>query len=158
LTKFLKMNKSGNHIIIKDIGFSLLAEGTTIKVKADGYSMYPVIKPGSVVFIEPLPGDMPPFPGEIIAWKRESGFVVHRLVKIIRNGSNICFITKGDSCANEDQPVERTRIAGKVIRIEEVKGRSRKAEELFVKPCYVCNRLIVWVLIRLKRLINLGSL
>jgi hypothetical protein len=74
------MNKPDNHIIIKDIGFSLLAEGTTIKVRADGYSMYPAIKPGSVVLIEPLPESFLPFPGEIIAWKRESGFVVHRLV------------------------------------------------------------------------------
>lgn len=115
--------------------------------------MYPTIKPGSVVLIEPLFSNLPPFPGEIIAWKRDSGFVVHRLVKIIRNGNNVSFITRGDSCAYEDQPVERVQIAGKVMAVEEIIGRVRKGEELFVKPCYLYNRLIVWILIRFKKLL-----
>lgn len=152
------MNNPDNYLIIKDIGFSLLAEGTTIKLRADGYSMYPTIKPGSIVLIEPLADDLPPFPGEIIAWKRDSGFVVHRLARIIRNGNNIGFITRGDSCAYEDPPVERAQIAGRVSKVEESNGRERKGEALSLKPCYFYNRLIVWVLIRFKRVINFWAL
>jgi signal peptidase I len=148
--KSLRMNNPENHINIKEIGFSLLADGTPIKVRADGYSMYPTIKPESVVLIEPMIDDLPPFPGEIIAWKRESGFVVHRLVKIIRNGSDISFITRGDSCIYEDLPVERVQIAGKVTCVEEPNGRIRKGRELLLKPRYFYNRLIVWILTRLK--------
>src|SRR5512133_3778897 len=116
------MNNPGRHIFVKDIGFSLLAEGTTLRVKADGYSMYPSIKPGSVILIEPLAEGITPSPGEIIAWKRETGFVVHRLVKIIRDNVTTRFITRGDSCAYDDQPVTFERIAGKVIRIETQSG------------------------------------
>ncbi len=90
---------------MKNIGFSLLDEGTTLKVKAEGYSMYPSIKPGSVILIEPLADGLFPSPGEIIAWKRESGLVVHRLVRITKEENKICYITRGDSCAYEDQPI-----------------------------------------------------
>ena len=43
-----------SHSVLKEIGFMLLAEGKTLKVKAEGYSMYPSIKPGSVIYIEPF--------------------------------------------------------------------------------------------------------
>jgi signal peptidase I len=143
-----------NHIIVKDIGFSLLAEGTSLKVKADGYSMYPSIKPGSIVLIEPLAEDLPPSPGEIIAWKRESGFVVHRLVRIIKEGDNISFITRGDSCAYEDQPVKRDQIAGKVVQVESVTGRIlSRGDKLIRKPYYLYNRLVVWVLLRIRKIL-----
>jgi signal peptidase I len=149
------MNKAPeNHIIVKDIGFSLLAEGTSLKVKADGYSMYPSIKPGSIILIEPLAEALHPSPGEIIAWKRESGFVVHRLVRIIKEGDKISFITRGDSCAYEDQPVIRDQIAGKVVQVESVTGRVLSAgDNLIRKPCYLYNRLVVWGLVRLRKIL-----
>jgi len=150
---FLKMNKiSDNHIIVKDIGFSLLAEGTTLRVKTDGYSMYSSIKPGAIVLIEPLKEESVLLPGEIIAWKRDSGFVVHRLVKIIKSGKEISYTTRGDSCSIEDQPICKEQIAGKVVRIESGSGKIiASGNKLIRKPVYLYNRLLVWGLIRIKR-------
>ena len=149
------MNKTtDNHIIVKSIGFSLLAEGTTLRIRADGYSMYPSIKPGSIVLIEPLAEDLPPSPGEIITWKRESGFVVHRLVRIIKEGDKISFITRGDSCAYNDQPVKRDQIAGKVVQVETITGSIiSSGAKLIRKPYYLYNRLVVWVLVRIRRIL-----
>ena len=45
---------NGSSDIVKEIGFSLLAEGKIIRIRADGYSMFPAIMPGSVIMIEPL--------------------------------------------------------------------------------------------------------
>lgn len=151
----LKMNKvSDNHIIVKNIGFSLLAEGTTIRVKTDGYSMYPFIKPGAIILIEPLKEESVPVPGEIIAWKRESGFVVHRLVRIVKRGNEVRYITRGDSCSLEDQPVSKEQIAGKVVRIETESGKIKSSgNELIRKPVYLYNRLILWILIRFRRIL-----
>jgi signal peptidase I len=151
----LKMNKvSDNHIIVKNIGFSLLAEGTTIRVKTDGYSMYPFIKPGAIILIEPLKEESVPVPGEIIAWKRESGFVVHRLVRIVKSGNEVRYITRGDSCSLEDQPVSKEQIAGKVVRIETGSGKIKvSGNELIRKPVYLYNRLILWILIRFRRIL-----
>jgi signal peptidase I len=146
-------NKSGGHTFIKEIGFTLLAEGKSIKVRADGYSMFPSIKSGSMIYIEPLSPGSYPAPGEIVAWKRESGFVVHRLVRIIKEGSQILFMTRGDSCPREDKPVAAEKIAGRVVRIEDSKGKVIKGNQsLNYKPNYFFNRLLVSGLFILKKI------
>ena len=142
------MNKTRDtNRIVRDLGFSLLDEGKNLKIKADGYSMYPSIKPGTIIFIEPFTVNNDPEPGEIVAWKRESGFVVHRLVRSERQGNDVIYITRGDSCRYEDRPVTRDQIAGKVIRIEDRKNRIIEGRELILKPCYFVNRIIVKVLL-----------
>src|SRR5664279_2682258 len=77
-------NWRNNHAIVKDIGLTLLSEGKTIRIKAHGYSMYPCIKPGSLILIEPLNIKGMPLPGEIIAVRRKTELIVHRLAKIMR--------------------------------------------------------------------------
>ena len=150
------MNKvSDNQIIIKNIGFSLLAEGTTIRVRTDGYSMYPFIKPGAIILIEPLKEESVPVPGEIIAWKRESGFVVHRLVRIVKSENEVRYITRGDSCSFEDQSVSKEQIAGKVVRIETGSGKIKASgNELICKPAYLYNRFLVWISMKFRRLVS----
>lgn len=148
------MNKDlYKHKIIRDIGFSLLAEGRIMKVRADGYSMFPSLKPGSVIYIQPVTGDTTPFPGEIVAWKRESGLVVHRLVRILKNDGNILFITRGDSCTIEDKAVGADQVVGKVIRVEDLKGRIITGEDLIRKPVYLYNRILSVV----RKLLNIIS-
>ncbi len=147
-----------NHSLVKEIGFSLLAEGKTIRIRADGYSMFPAIRPGSVIYIEPFAEDQNPATGEIIAWKRDTGFVVHRLKRIMKEENRIFFITRGDSCANEDKPVLKDHIAGKVIRIESTSGKKNTSEkELIRKPNYLYNRLLVWFIIRLNKVIKIAN-
>ena len=148
------MNKGQNkHIAVRDLGFSLLAEGKILKIKADGYSMYPTVKPGSVIYIEPLTENMSPAPGEIIAWKRESGFVVHRLVRIIRNGDKTIYFTRGDSCVYEDQPVTKEIIAGRVVRVENLNEEIISAAGLARRHGYFINRLRVWFIFKLRRIL-----
>ena len=150
------MNKGQNkHIAVRDLGFSLLAEGKILKIKADGYSMYPTVKPGSVIYIEPLTENMSPAPGEIIAWKRESGFVVHRLVRIIRNGDKTIYFTRGDSCSSEDQPVTKEIIAGRVVSVEDLNKKIISATGLARRHCYLINRLNVRIILKIKRIFNL---
>lgn len=137
---------------MKDLGFSLIAGGTILKIKAGGYSMYPSVKPGTIIFIEALKDENDLIPGEIIAWKRESGFVAHRLIRIERKGDETIYITRGDSCATFDEPVTADQIAGRVIRTENREKRERSGEELIKKPCYPLNRIIVRFLLILKRM------
>lgn len=148
------INTKINHTIVKDISFSLLEEGISIKLRADGYSMYPVIRPGSFIYIEPLKDDHFPCPGEIVAWKRDSGFVVHRLVRILRKDNRTMFITRGDSCLREDPPVEA--IAGKVVRIEDDKGTIAECIGLEPAPRYNINRLRALGYIALKKIFSLN--
>jgi signal peptidase I len=144
-----------NTHLYKEIGFTLLAEGSTIRVRADGYSMYPAIKPGSRIFIEPLKEGNLPLPGEIIAWKRERGLVVHRLVEIDKKGNDITFITRGDSSLYADRPVRFSDIAGRVTAVEDKNGKISRGGSLKRNHCYFYNRSVVWVLLKIKRISKL---
>jgi len=145
-------NFHSNHKIIKDVGLTLLSEGKTIRIKAHGYSMYPCIKPGSLILIEPVHGKGMPVPGEIIAIKRENGLIVHRLTKIIiRNGIKT-FIARGDSNAYPDDPVSSDKIAGRIVGAEATGENSIPADiRINTKPNYIYNRLRVIGLLLLKK-------
>ena len=145
-------NFQSNHKIIKDVGLTLLSEGKTIRIKAHGYSMYPCIKPGSLILIEPIHGKGMPVPGEIIAIKRENGLIVHRLTKIIiRNGIKT-FIARGDSNAYPDDPVSSDKIAGRIVGAEATGENSIPADiRINTKPNYIYNRLRVIGLLLLKK-------
>jgi signal peptidase I len=150
-----------SHTVLKEVGFSLLAEGKSIRVSAEGFSMYPTIKPGSVIFIEPLKKETEPVPGEIIAWKKEAGFIVHRLVRIIDEEHVRYFITRGDSSIAEDEPVTSDQVAGKVVRVENAAGIAIKQDVLLDKnPNYRLNRFLVQIIsqiYRAKKVFNLSS-
>ena len=150
-------NENSTYTILKEIGLSLLAEGKTIKAKAEGYSMYPFIKPGSDILLGPVNEGVTLVPGEIIAWKRESGFVLHRLTGIIKNGDEINFITRGDSCLQEDLPLKREQISGKVLMVEDKNGKTREGSRLIVKPCYFFNRLRVRIFFKWNRIFKIVS-
>jgi len=139
------MNKYlSKQTIVKDISLSLLAEGKTIRIKAHGYSMYPCIKPGSLVLIEPLKIKGPPVPGEIIAVRRENGMIVHRLSKIISKNGVTSYIARGDSNATADNPVKIDKIVGRIVRAETT-GENQKLADISLnkKPNYIRNRFRV---------------
>jgi signal peptidase I len=147
------MNKYLNkQTLVKDIGLTLLAEGKTIRIKAHGYSMYPCIKPGSTLLIEPIKLKGLPVPGEIIAIKRENGLVVHRLTKIINMTGITSYIARGDSNAYADKPVKLSMIAGRVVRAE-TSGENQVLADISInkRPNYIMNRLrVIFILLKKK--------
>lgn len=145
-------NNKLSHNLLKNIGFSLLAEGKTIRVRADGLSMYPTVKPGSVISIEPFKEGAVPVVGEIIAWKKESGFVVHRLIQHSKTGNTDFFITRGDSSMGEDNPVTYDSLAGRVVMIESPTGKIIPPEHYTNNsPNYRLNRIFVWIILQISR-------
>jgi len=150
------MNKYLNkQTLVKDISLTLLSEGKTVRIKAHGYSMYPCIKPGSLLLIEPIQMKGAPVMGEIIAVRRETGLVVHRLSKItVKNGVRL-FIARGDSNASSDYPVTIDMIAGRIVRAETTGENPVLADiSINLKPNYVINRMrVIWlnVMIRVRR-------
>lgn len=132
---------------LKEIGFTLLSEGKTLKLRADGFSMFPSIKPGSIVFIEPASDISALEKGTIIAWKLEKGFVVHRIVRKFEKDNQIFVVTRGDCNLHEDIPLPATLIAGKVIRIEYPEGNPVPLKPWRnTKPNYLFNRLSAMVM------------
>ncbi len=146
-------NLTRSHDLLKNVGLSLLSEGKTIRIKAHGYSMYPFIKPGSVILIEPLKVKGMPVPGEIIAIRRENGLIVHRLSRIVTiNGTN-SYIARGDSNAWADHPVKIDKIAGRIVRAE-TSGENLAPADIRIntKPKYFLNRIRVISIILWKKI------
>jgi signal peptidase I len=146
-------NWRNNRSIVKDIGLTLLSEGKTIRIKAHGYSMYPCIKPGSLILIEPINIKGLPRPGEIIAIRRESGLIVHRLSKTVNKNSVTFYIARGDSNAYADNPVKIDKIAGRIVRAETTGENPVPADiRINTKPNYFVNRLRVIGLLLWKKM------
>ena len=146
------------YTVLKEVGFTLLDEGKSIMVKAEGYSMYPSVKPGSVIFIAPGGKDPLPEIGEIIAFKKDQGFIVHRLVRSFYRENIKYFVTRGDSSLAEDQPFPSDQLAGKVTRIENSKGTPVHGNILKNRnPNYAWNRFLVRIIsqiYRVKRILH----
>jgi signal peptidase I len=137
-------NLRKNQNIVKNIGLTLLSEGKTIRIKAHGYSMYPCIKPGSLILIEPIKLKGIPVLGEIIAIKRENGLIVHRLTKIVNKNGVTSFIARGDSNAYADNPVKMDKIAGRIVRAETTGENTVPADiRINTRPNYFVNRIRV---------------
>jgi len=146
-------NRTRSREILKNVGFGLLSEGKTIRIKAHGYSMYPSIKPGSLLLIEPIRVRGNPVPGEIIAIKRENGLVVHRLVRIIERGGITTYIARGDSNALADAPVMMGKIAGRITGALPTGENPVPADiSINLKPDYYINRLRVIGIILAKKI------
>ena len=143
----------GNLSILKDVGFTLLKEGKTIRIKAHGYSMYPCIKPGSLILIEPINVKGFPRPGEIVAIRREGGLIVHRLSGVMNKGGVTFYIARGDSNAFADDPVKINMIIGRIVRAETT-GENPVVADIRIneKPDYFRNRLRVIFLLTVKKI------
>jgi signal peptidase I len=106
--------------------------------------MYPSVKPGSVIYIEPVDQPANLNNGDIITWKRNSGLVAHRLVRKFERESREYFVTRGDCNLHEDKPVPADLIAGKVIKVEYPEGNPVTLKSYLNKrPKYLFNKLSV---------------
>lgn len=135
--------------MLGNVGMKLLSEGKTIKIKAHGYSMYPCIKPGTIVLIEPLNIKGKPAPREIVAIRRQNGLIVHRLTEITEKDGSKFYIARGDSNMFSDDPVKVDKIAGRVYEAE-INGL-KTGLSTGIKPTYLINRLRVYCIILWKK-------
>jgi signal peptidase I len=108
--------ESDERKVLRDLADELLDKGTSIRITASGYSMFPAIRPGNTIIIKPVQPDELKC-GMIIAWKREKDLVVHRLVLAYESDDTKYYITRGDSSRFSDKPVTRDMIAGRVEAI-----------------------------------------
>lgn len=117
-------NNKSNNIFLKEVSLSLLTEGKSLRIKPTGYSMFPAIRPGNIVIIAPVKNRSNLTPGDIVVFKRDSDFVLHRLTDIRHHENDILFFTRGDSSINEDLPIKAEKIIGIVTIIETKQGKT----------------------------------
>ena len=108
------------------------------RVKSRGQSMYPLIKNGDTLLIEPLKADELN-PGDIAFYRLLSGsFIAHRFIK--RNSSGL-LLTNGDNLRKYDEVVAEEQVFGRVIQIE----RNGRVLTLSGRLNNLNTRLITWL-------------
>ena len=143
--------KDDQRKVLRYLADELLDKGTSIRITASGYSMFPAIRPGNTIIIKPVPPDELKC-GMIIAWKREKDLVVHRLVLAYEADGEKYYLTRGDSSRSSDKPVTIDMIAG---RVEAIYKGHRLLRPVKIHPIserrYRLNRIITFLLRYINR-------
>ncbi len=113
---YLIARESDSKIMAAEAATAILNEEIPVTITTGGYSMWPVIRPGDRVVIDPLKG-INPSAGDIVALRRDGGYVVHRVYEVITRDGRQLFCTQGDAVISPDEPSEATMIAGMVRSI-----------------------------------------
>ena len=103
----------------------LLSQGTTVRFRPSGRSMYPSIREGELVTVEPVVASDVTL-GDIVLYRSERGLIAHRVVGSSPTQSSVLsphYCLQGDASLCCDQPVEAHQILGRVIGVER-NGRS----------------------------------
>jgi signal peptidase I len=92
----------------------LLAHGVGVRFRARGDSMYPSIRCGEHVEVEPVDaGDLRR--GDVVLARQERGLTAHRVIRIEReNGRVVSITTRGDNCDTDDGPFTPAELLGRI--------------------------------------------
>ena len=133
----MALNKSE---LFLDISAELLHHGHRVRFRPGGGSMYPTIKDGEAVTVEPIsPNNVRC--GDIVLYKSDHRVIAHRIVGVRkREGGPLSFILRGDASESCDEPVRADEILGKVISVERdgrnINLTSRRSKLLRVARAY----------------------
>ena len=100
------------------ISSELLRAGITIRFKAVGKSMHPLIRDGDILFVAPVK----PFNirlGDVVLFTNHSGRpIIHRVIKIRKCGEEPCLLIRGDRSIQSDGYISLSSVYGLVIKID----------------------------------------
>jgi hypothetical protein len=92
-----------------------------LRLRARGLSMLPTLWPGDFLTIQASSAEQIE-PGEIVLYIREGRFFVHRVKIKIKNkcnaGDETFLIVRGDCMPDDDPPVQRSEVLGKVTGVQ----------------------------------------
>lgn len=110
-----------------------LRNGHTLRFRARGGSMAPLIRDGSVLTVVPLDRWRA---GDVLQCARGGNWVVHRLV----SWTDSHCVLRGDALQRADAPVPRADVLGRVTHVER-RGRNRSVDGLRGRLCRALARL-----------------
>jgi signal peptidase I len=88
-----------------------------LKVRAMGVSMLPALWPGDVLSVQSVRPEQVEA-GEIVLYMRHGRFWIHRIVSKGLAGEKAVLVTRGDSVSENDPPVGRSELLGKITEVE----------------------------------------
>jgi len=112
--------------LFTDVAQGLLRQGYGVRFCAKGWSMYPTIRDGEMITVEPaIPSRVKR--GDILLRYNNRRVIAHRLVRIARRKTLLnpqtsipgtFFILRGDALSACDESVDPGQVLGKVVSVE----------------------------------------
>jgi signal peptidase I len=91
-----------------------ISKGHSVKTVASGYSMYPFLRAGDILTVDPVPMNQIKR-GDIVVFEMEEKWIAHRVVKIRNSAKGLEFLLRGDTCMAFDPIVDTENYLG-IIR------------------------------------------
>jgi len=108
-----------------ELSNEILRLGNRLRFRARGYSMYPFIRDGDILEVEPVDGQGVRL-GDVIFYHRAGQrAVVHRVIKKFLQKDKTIFVAKGDANPAEGEIVQMEDILGRVSAVERNSRRIR---------------------------------
>lgn len=93
-----------------ELARSHLRAGRPLTLRAEGHSMWPLVKDGDLVVVSPIAGAL--VIGDVVLVALDGRLVLHRVIALTPEGC----VTKGDATASRDAPVIDDDILGALPR------------------------------------------
>lgn len=123
----------------ENLARELLGNGRKLRFQARGNSMWPLIRSGDWLDVQPVPGESLRR-GDILLCSPEPGkLVAHRLVKIQAGTAGKIYHTRGDAARRPGETLSARDVLGLVVAIRR-QGRVIRADSLAWK----LGRLLVY--------------
>ncbi len=137
--KYLLLREETFMSVTLDTAMTMLGEGFSVTITAGGKSMWPAIRPGDKVIIEPFSKNTSLTKNDVIALIRDGGLVVHRIVAVPGEIYSGCYRTRGDNSLSADPWSGEEEIAGVVREI--IRDGKRKKVSSRRMPYFISHIL-----------------
>jgi signal peptidase I len=94
-----------------------LERGKKLRFRALGGSMFPTIRGGDIITLEPAESGNTSR-GDLLFFQNDGQFLVHRLIKKQQINGELFLITRGDNMPIPDPPLKSSKLRGKVVMLE----------------------------------------
>ncbi len=94
-----------------------ILKGHSVKTIASGTSMFPFLRKGDLLTIEPVSMDEIKR-GDVVVFECEEKWIAHRVIKIHSNDGLAELTTRGDARVSNDPPVRKENYIGIVSYLE----------------------------------------
>jgi hypothetical protein len=121
----------------RGLAAEVLQSGGSLRLQALGTSMLPCIWPGDLLTVESRTGIKI---GDIVLLTREGRFFVHRLVKQLKQGEEVRWVTRGDCMPNDDPPASIAQVLGSIVLIQ------RHGDAIVPRRLSIGQRFFAWTL------------
>jgi hypothetical protein len=111
----------------------------TLKLRPTGTSMLPTLWPGDLLTVQSVRPDMTQ-PGDIVLCLRQGRFFIHRVMNRDPGLDEGFLVTRGDCMSENDPPVGRRELLGKIIEVQRTGSVFAPARTLSL-----FSKLVAWM-------------